>query len=78
MCSPSSAAGRNAPTTVRGAAAPEVLLLDGANNTDKTVSSGAAAPDAEGRIVVTITSGPQNNNKNGFYYINAMCIAPAR
>ena len=68
---------RSAQFTVSGAAS-EVLLLDGANNTDKTVSSGAAAPDAEGRIVVTITSGPQNNNKNGFYYINAMCIAPAR
>lgn len=68
---------RSAQFTVQGAAS-EVLTLDAANNTDKTVSTGAVAPDSAGRIVVTITSAPANNNKNGFYYLNAMRIAPAR
>lgn len=68
---------RSAQFTVSGAAS-EILLLDAANNTDRTVSTGAVAPDADGRIVVAITGGPANDNKNGFYYINAMRITPVR
>lgn len=56
----------------------EVLLTNAANNTTHAPVSKPVAPKADGSIVVTLTSGPENNNTNGFFYINAMRIAPVR
>lgn len=56
----------------------DVLLLDAANNTTQMVTSKSITPDASGRVTVSLTSGPANTNTNGFYYINAMRIAPAQ
>lgn len=49
-----------------------VALLDAMNNTSITACANDIQPDANGEVVVTITAGEQNNNAEGFYYINAL------
>ncbi len=62
--------------TVTGTAS-DVQYLNAAGNTTKTAVTSALAPDSNGKITITLTSGPNNTNTNGFFYINAMSIAPA-
>ncbi|WP_205601695.1 DUF4886 domain-containing protein [Sphingobacterium sp. xlx-130] len=48
-----------------------IVRLNTSSNTDKTVSANQIKPDSEGKIKVTITSGENNTNGSGFYYITA-------
>lgn len=63
--------------TVTGAET-DVQKLNSSGNTSATVTTKAIAPDSEGRVVIRLTSGDNNNNANGFFYLNAMGIAPAQ
>lgn len=47
-------------------------LLNLSNNTSKTACIHSVQPDENGRIVITITAGENNNNINGYYGISAM------
>lgn len=53
----------------------ETVNLQAAKNTDKTICASKIQPDSKGNIIVTITAGDDNDNKNGFYYLNAMRLA---
>ncbi|MDR2281663.1 MAG: DUF4886 domain-containing protein [Sphingobacterium sp.] len=48
-----------------------IVHLNTSSNTDKTVSADQIIPDVDGKIRVTVTSGENNNNGSGFYYITA-------
>ena len=50
--------------------------LDASNNTDGIVTIFDMCPDDEGSITLTIQAGPNNNNANKFYYLNALRISP--
>src|SRR5690606_32463399 len=54
-----------------------VSYLDASNNMTKTACSNAVQPDNKGEITITITSGENNTNTTGFFYINAIRIATA-
>ncbi len=51
-----------------------VSAVDATNNKDQLVTVKNLSPDSNGDIVVDVTAGPNNTEKNGFYYLNAMCI----
>lgn len=51
--------------------------LDASNNTTTTACSNAIQPDNKGEITITITSGENNTNSTGFFYISAVRIAAA-
>lgn len=53
-----------------------IVYLNASGNSSKTVCATGIKPDSDGSITVTLTMGPNNNNEYGFYYINAMKIAP--
>lgn len=61
---------------VKGATTATVYL-NASNNSSNTVCANGIRPDANGEINVTVTMGENNNNGSGFFYINAMRIAPA-
>lgn len=48
-------------------------------SSNATIAAGVEKikPSADGTINIKITYGPNNNNANRFYYINAMKISPA-
>jgi hypothetical protein len=48
--------------------------LDTANNVSNQVSITDITPDASGEIILTVSLGPNNNNENGFYYLNVLRI----
>ena len=50
----------------------QTVYLDAANNADRTVTAEAVRPDAQGRVVLTVTAGPHNTNGVGFYYLGAV------
>lgn len=50
-------------------------VLNTSNNSTNIVCVNAIKPDSEGRITVEITSGDNNNNGNGFYYLSAARIS---
>ncbi|NGM67185.1 DUF4886 domain-containing protein [Sphingobacterium sp. SGR-19] len=54
-----------------------VSRLDASNNTTKTACSNAVQPDSNGEITITVTSGENNTNSTGFFYINAVRIVSA-
>lgn len=61
--------------TVKGTS--EVTVnLNASNNSSQSVCAAGIKPDSDGAITVTLTMGSNNNNEYGFYYINAMKIAP--
>lgn len=47
------------------------------NNKTETSCANNIQPDSNGEVVITVTSGPNNSNGSGFYYINAMRITNA-
>lgn len=59
---------------VKGATT-ETVSLNTASNLDKIATTSAIAPDKNGTVTITVTHGPQNNNLNKFYYLNAMTIS---
>jgi len=48
-----------------------VANLNTSSNTANTVCVNSISPDANGKITVTVTSGANNNNGSGFYYLTA-------
>ena len=51
-------------------------LLNGTNNATNLVKVKGIKPDSKGVIDVMVTPGPNNNNGDKFFYLNAMIIAP--
>ncbi len=51
-------------------------LLNPSNNATEIACVSNIQPDADGKITVTVTIGPNNTNGVGFFYINAMQITP--
>lgn len=45
-----------------------------ASNNDSNTASVTVKADALGNVVLNMTEGPNNNNSNGFFYLNAMTI----
>lgn len=64
--------------TVTGKTKSGTVCLNSTANKSETVSVENIDPTDEGRITISVTSGPNNNNSNGFFYINAMIITPAQ
>ncbi|WP_405199583.1 DUF4886 domain-containing protein [Christiangramia sp. LLG6405-1] len=50
--------------------------LNAASNTDEIACVQSIQADENGEIYIEVTSGANNDNANGFFYINAMRIAP--
>lgn len=50
----------------------EVTALNASNNTSLTTYVMNMKPDAAGKITFKAEKGPNNNNSNGFYYLNAL------
>ncbi len=48
--------------------------VDAANNTSHTAIIKNVSPTTDGRIIINVSPGKRNNNKNRFYYLNAMTI----
>lgn len=52
------------------------VAMNGASNETICVSIKSIAPKADGTIEIIVGAGPNNNNTNKFFYLNAMQIAP--
>ena len=52
--------------------------VEAANNVSHTAQVKNIQPMADGRIIINIAPGERNNNKNKFYYLNAMTIKAHR
>lgn len=63
--------------TVTGKTNSGTVTLDAALNKTNWVSIENINPDNEGKISISVTSGTNNNNVNGFYHVNALIITPA-
>lgn len=50
--------------------------LNTASNTDNVACVQGVKPNANGEVIIEVTAGPNNDNSYGFFYINAMRIAP--
>jgi lysophospholipase L1-like esterase len=55
----------------------DTIYLDAASNND-SLASVALFPDADGRIRLTASPGPNNNNASQFYYLGAMKVSYQR
>lgn len=53
-------------------------VLNTASNTDNIACVEGVKSNGNGEIVIEVTAGPNNDNSYGFFYINAMRIAPAQ
>lgn len=51
-------------------------LLDASNNNSKVAIVNGVQPKPDGTIDIVISAGPNNNNGDGFYYINGLIITP--
>ncbi|GAB1417171.1 hypothetical protein MASR2M117_25770 [Paludibacter sp.] len=60
--------GQNLPDTT--------IYLNVSNNTTNYVQANNIKPNINGEIDIKMTVGPNNNNANKFYYINALQISP--
>lgn len=49
-------------------------LLNTSSNTSGTVCINNISPNANGKLTITVTSGPNNNNADGFFYLNAATL----
>ncbi len=52
------------------------VYLNVSGNTSNTACASNIKPNSSGEITITVTAGPNNNNANGFFHINAMRITP--
>lgn len=53
------------------------VSINASKNTTEAACANEIVPDANGEILITVTSGPNNTNANGFFYINALKISIA-
>ncbi|MCM4157216.1 DUF4886 domain-containing protein [Gramella sp. AN32] len=51
-------------------------VLNTASNTDQLACVQGVKPNSDGEIIIEVSAGPNNDNSYGFFYINAMRIAP--
>ncbi|MDO6390121.1 DUF4886 domain-containing protein [Pontibacter sp. BT731] len=56
----------------------KTVYVQTSGNKDKTACADGIQPDFNGTITVTVTAGENNNNGSGFYYLNAMRLAPGK
>ena len=52
----------------------ETHLLQPVDNANNFITTSQLAPDGSGNLTLTISKGPNNDQENGFFYINAMEI----
>ena len=52
--------------------------VEAANNVSHTAQIKNVQPTADGRIIINVAPGERNNNKNKFYYLNAMTVKAHR
>jgi len=64
--------------TVTGGTDSNTVYIEPSLNKNNTVGVNSVDPDKDGRVTISVTSGPNNNNVNGFFYINAMMITPTQ
>lgn len=64
--------------TVNGKTTSGTVALDAALNKTNTVTVENVEPDDEGKVSISVTSGPNNNNVNGFFHVNGLIITPAQ
>ena len=64
--------------TVTGKSQAEPVYLNASLNKTETTSVANMEPNDEGKVSISLTSGPNNNNVNGFFYINALMITPVQ
>jgi len=64
--------------TVTGGTNSNTVCLEPSLNKANTVDVDNVDPNKDGRVIISVTSGPNNNNVNGFFYVNAMMITPAQ
>ncbi|PHR73182.1 MAG: hypothetical protein COA67_03170 [Lutibacter sp.] len=50
----------------------EIINLNAASNTNNSVESSLIYPKSDGTITITISTGVNNTNSNGFYYLNSL------
>lgn len=60
--------------TIMGKTNSRTVTLDAALNKTSTVSVENIEPDENGTVSISVTSGSNNNNVNGFFYVNALII----
>lgn len=53
----------------------KTAVLDASDNRTNTVTISGMSPNDEGTITLTVQAGPNNNNPNKFYYLNALRIS---
>lgn len=58
--------------TITGNAAPQTATLDAANNISNVANIVNVQPNLDGEITIQVTTGPNNDNGFGFYYIGAI------
>lgn len=54
-----------------------VVRVNTSNNKTQVVCAENISPTAAGEVTIVVTAGENNNNSNGFYYLNAMRITKA-
>lgn len=54
-----------------------VAYLNASSNKSQIATVSGIEPDSDGKIEITVSAGPNNNNGAKYYYINAMGIIPA-
>ncbi len=64
---------RDATYSVAGATS-DAVSLNASNNDSEVVRVMGMAPNAMNEIFVDVTPGPNNDNNNGFYYLNLMQV----
>lgn len=62
---------REAQYMIEGATS-ETIFLNASNNTSNVVHSGNLLPDAEGKMRIGVTWGPNNNNSSKYFYLGAL------
>src|SRR5690606_13320020 len=55
----------------------EIAYLNTSSNTGMAAGVEKIKPSTDGTISIKVTFGPNNNNGNRFYYLNAMKISPS-
>ena len=54
------------------------VTLNAANNSDNVAEIAAIQPDDKGKLVITLKKGAKNNNKSGWFYLNALKISESK
>ncbi|MGC3977486.1 MAG: GDSL-type esterase/lipase family protein [Paludibacteraceae bacterium] len=61
--------------TAVGLNSTKTATLDCSNNTSKVAELKSISPNSQGKIIIKVEAGPNNNNETKFFYIGAMKIS---